>query len=188
MEQFDPVGGGFIIGRILDFFSGSFGGGGGNAESIIAGMIIFFKVIFIVFLILFIIGIVYVVYQLQKFRPAYKLVYKPEHIAQFRPTKKRWEEVFARFEMGTESDWRLAVIEADSLVDTVFKQLGYEGETLGERIRSIESHELHSINELKEAHGIRNKLVHTQGYKISREDAERSLRIYRSVLEELEVI
>ncbi|MDP3784799.1 MAG: hypothetical protein Q8R12_01850 [bacterium] len=102
--------------------------------------------------------------------------------------RKRWEEIMARFEMDTESDWRLAVIEADGLVDDIFKRIGFQGETLGERIASVSSQELSSLAELREAHQIRNRLVHTPGYKITKQDAERSLQRYRKVLEELEAI
>lgn len=187
MENFDPVGGGYLVQRISDFFSG---GGGGN-EGLIqfaSGALSFFKVIFITFLILFIGGIVYVVYQLGKFRPNYKFVSGPEDVPQQKIAKRRWEDIMQRFNLGTESDWRLSVIEADSLVDDVFKRIGFEGETLGERITAISTEEIQSIGELKEAHQVRNRLVHTAGYKISRQEAERALRRYEKILEELEVI
>lgn len=187
METFDPVGGGFLVERITNFFSGG-GTNGGDALVAIYSILAVFEVIFIFFLVLFMAGIVYVIYQLRVFRPRYKLVYDSGNLPQQRVAQKRWAEIMARFQMGTESDWRLSVIEADSLADDVFKRIGFQGENLGERIASISSQELNSLADLREAHQMRNRLVHTPGYKLSQEDAQRALRRYQKVLEELEVI
>src|SRR3989344_924876 len=192
METFDPVGGGFVVERIRDLFFGSgVGSGGGSSGEVLAivdALLGFFRGMFIFFLLLLIFGIIFVIYQLIKIRPGYEIVYDPNKIQQKKIAKSRWEEILERFNVGTESDMRLAVIEADSLVDDVFKKLGYPGETLGERIASVSPEELRSINDLREAHGIRNRLVHTPGYKINKDDAERSIRRYQQVLSELEVI
>lgn len=186
MNDFDPVGGGYLVQKIANFF-----GGGEGSEGLVQfanGLLSFFKVIFIFFLILFTVGIIYTIYQLGKFRPKYKFVYGPDDVPQQKIAKRRWEDIMQRYGLGMESDWRLAVIEADGLVDEVFKKIGFEGESLGERIQAISPQELESINDLKEAHQVRNRLVHTPGYKISKQEAERSLRRYQKVLEELEVI
>jgi hypothetical protein len=169
MESFDPVGGGFIIERITDFFRGSFASGEG--VSAIASIVAFFRVIFIFFFFVFLIGILYVIYELRKFRPGYRLVFAAETARKKTNFAIRWKEILGRYKMGTESDMRLAVIEADSLVEEVFKKTGFEGESLGERIKNITPQELHSIDALKEAHALRNRLVHTPGYKISSQDA-----------------
>ena len=173
---------------IADFLSGNSGVGGGRDFSAIYSILGFFKIIFIFFLALFVIGIVYVIYELRKFRPNYKLVYEESTLPQRKLAGEHWIKIMQRFNAGTESDWRLAIVEADSLVDEIFKRIGFDGETLGERIASISEREVHSIPELKDAHKMRNNLVHTPGYKIKREDAERALRHYYNVLEELEMI
>lgn len=187
MEDFDPIGGGFLVRGIINFFSGGAGGSGGDFSTIYSILDVF-KVIFIFFLVLFVCGIIYVIYEFRKLRPNYKLVYEESAPPQKKITKSHWGKIMERFNAGTESDWRLAIVEADSLVDEVFKKIGFGGETLGERIASISEREVHSIPELKEAHKLRNNLVHTPGYKITREDAERALRHYHKVLEELEMV
>src|SRR3989344_5126777 len=187
MENFVPIGGGFLVQGIVDFFSGKSGGGAWDFSTIYS-ILAFLKVIFIFFLVLFVCGIIYVIYEFRKLRPNYKLVYNENAVPQKKVTKSHWGKIMARFGAGTESDWRLAIVEADSLVDEVFKKIGFTGETLGERISSITPNEVHSIAELRDAHKIRNNLVHTPGYKISREEAERALRHYQKVLEELEMI
>ena len=184
METFDPVGGGFIVERIADFFTGA----GSQSLGTIGSIVAFFKVIFIFFFILFLIGIFYVIYQTTFYRPKFELVLEPGKVPHQKFARKRWDEIMQRFALGSESDFRLAVVEADSLVEEVFKKIGFDGETLGDRIQAISEHELHSISGLKEAHGLRNRLVHTPGFKVSRSEAELALSRYEDVLEELEVI
>lgn len=186
MENYDPIGGGFLVQKILDFIFGvgSFDGDFGTIYAILG----FFKVLFLVLSTIFICGIVYVIHELQKLRPGYKLVVDPSKVGQPKIAQMRWKEIKRRMSIGTESEWRLAIIEADSLIDEVFKKMGFSGDTLGDRINSISQQELNSINELREAHGVRNRLVHTPGYKVSQDDAERAIRRYERVLEELEVI
>ncbi|HBT81418.1 hypothetical protein A2757_00645 [Candidatus Giovannonibacteria bacterium RIFCSPHIGHO2_01_FULL_48_47] len=186
MENFDPVGGGFLVERILDaIFSFSGGGAGSGALSQIFAIL---KVIGEILFFVFVGGIIFVMFQLRAFRPRYQLVYRPSSVPQQKLAKKRWEDVMQRFEQGLEADWRLAIIEADSLVDEIFQQIGFGGENLGERMSAISPQELRSIVDLREAHQLRNKIVHTPGYKISRQEAERVLRKYQKILEELEVI
>src|SRR3989344_2939894 len=49
--------------------------------------------------------------------------------------KEYWRGVVMRLSHQDEAQWKLAVIEADNLFDHVLKLLGYEGESLGERLQ-----------------------------------------------------
>ena len=81
-----------------------------------------------------------------------------------------------------------AIIEADNLVDGVLKKLGYSGETMGERIQFIDRHEVPSLENLWQAHRLRNKLVHEPDYNLRREEMERAVRNYETTLKELGAI
>ena len=58
------------------------------------------------------------------------------------------------------NDWKLAIIEADIILDDVLKQQGYIGNSLGERLKSISTNQLSSLNDAWEAHKIRNRIAH----------------------------
>jgi hypothetical protein len=70
-------------------------------------------------------------------------------------------------------DPKMALIEADKLVDTVLKKSGVRGESLGERLRNVQKLVSRgAYNDMWEAHKIRNKLVHEFDHGIeSRESA-----------------
>lgn len=58
-------------------------------------------------------------------------------------------------------DSTLAIIEADKLVDTVLKRMGFNGDSMGERLRSSEKLVPRNVyNDMWEAHKVRNQLVH----------------------------
>ena len=59
---------------------------------------------------------------------------------------------------------------------------------MAERLRRINPHQLTSLDELWEAHKIRNDIVHTPGYIVTPELAKKVLRNYERVLKELEAI
>lgn len=102
--------------------------------------------------------------------------------------QSKWEEVVRHSRSSHEAEWKLAIIEADKLVDDILKLAGYPGETMGDRLMSIEGGQLESLNGLWEAHKIRNKLVHETSYFLRFAEAQRALQLYARTLKELQAI
>ncbi|MEK7085204.1 MAG: hypothetical protein AAB904_01605 [Patescibacteria group bacterium] len=182
MENFDPVGGGYIAEQFVNFFSspGSF--------PFLAGLYYTLKAIAFVLIPVLLVVNIWLAGQISPFRPRFRLFFRPADATQGEFAKKRWEEIAARLESANDAEWSLAVIEADNLVDDILKRIGLAGETMMERLSRINVAEFPAMQELKEAHHVRNNIAHTPGYKISRLEAENVMRKYRKVLEDLEVI
>ena len=73
---------------------------------------------------------------------------------------------------------KIAIIEADKLVDNILKKGGIKGSTLGERLRNTEKlvpREVYS--NMWEAHKVRNMIVHDDDFDIKKVD--RDLVIWR---------
>ncbi len=98
---------------------------------------------------------------------------------------KQWTKTKGRLETGLESEYKLAVIEADSTLDEVLKKMGYLGETLGERLEKINVAVLPSIEEVRDTHKIRNNIVHDPDYRINSDEAKKSISIYEKALTDL---
>jgi len=82
------------------------------------------------------------------------------------------------------NDWKLAIIEADIILDQTLKNRGYAGTSLGERLRSITPSQLSSIDDAWEAHRVRNKIAHEGAdfvvtRRIVDETIARYLRVFR---------
>lgn len=100
----------------------------------------------------------------------------------------KWEKILERIQAGAPENFILAVIEADSLIDTVLKEKGVAGKDMGERLKSIDKKRLNSLNELWEAHKLRNKIAHDPHFPITLDEVKKALRTYNKVLNELKLI
>ena len=100
----------------------------------------------------------------------------------------RWEEIEKHINSTREAEWKFAVIEADKLVDEVLKGAGFQGDTMGERLMSIQPGQLTTLQGLWEAHKIRNRLVHDVNYFLRYTEAKRAVGLYEKTLKELQAI
>lgn len=73
--------------------------------------------------------------------------------------QRRWQEVEKLLERGDESSLRIAVVEADKLLDYTLKSLVMPGQTLGERLK-VATARYPDVKEVWWAHKLRNELVH----------------------------
>lgn len=78
---------------------------------------------------------------------------------------------------------RLAIIEADKLVDTVLKKAGVEGESFADRLRKVEKLIDRNIyNGMWEAHKARNELVHEINHSVDVSNAHTLLSKMKNFL------
>ena len=83
--------------------------------------------------------------------------------------KARWEEI----EM---MEPKMAIIEADKLVDTVLKRAGVKGETMADRLRRAERLvDRSSYQAIWDAHKVRNQLVHEYDHGFNENQANEVL-------------
>jgi len=101
---------------------------------------------------------------------------------------KEWESVLAKMEKKDESSYKLAVIEADKILDDLLKKIGYLGDDMGERLKKITAAQLSNIDEVWQAHRVRNRVVHEPDFQLTRPQAKRAIEIYQKALEDLEMI
>lgn len=101
---------------------------------------------------------------------------------------KEWENILKRLEAKDEANHKLAVIEADKLLDTVFKKLTIPGSTMGERLKAIPISQLPSIDNVWQVHKLRNHLVHTTEFVLTDNKAKQAIAIYKQALIELKVL
>ncbi len=102
-------------------------------------------------------------------------------------TFKQWAKVLKRLETGKEADYKLAVIEADSLLNDILKKMGYKGETMAKILEQLDSTILPNIEQIWEVHKIRNNVVHDPDYELNLENARKVLGIYEKTFRTLEM-
>jgi hypothetical protein len=142
--------------------------------------------------ILSVIGIIYCLFKIAKLNKIeleeYKKIITAEPAGKEK-SQQMWEHLENLVSSSNKSDWRQAILEADIILDDMVTSMGYDGETLGEKLKSIEISDFTSLNNAWEAHRFRNRIAH-EGIKfeISQLEARRVLNLYRSVFEEFHYI
>jgi hypothetical protein len=102
---------------------------------------------------------------------------------------KRWSRIINHLNSDNESDWRLAVLEADLILEDMLNSMGYAGETIGEKLKGIERSDFNTIDKAWEAHKIRNLIAHEGGnYRIDNRAARGVVSLYEQVFREFHFI
>jgi len=104
-------------------------------------------------------------------------------------TNSRWQHIQSLADGATASEWREAIIEADIMLDDSLAGQGYVGDGVGEKLKSIEPSEVHSLQDAWEAHKVRNQIAHEgSAFDLSESLARRTIARYESVFREFKVI
>ena len=102
---------------------------------------------------------------------------------------ERWEHVEKLGASENPGDWRVAIIEADVLLEELVASMGYDGQTLGDKLKAIEKSDFTTLDEAWEAHKIRNRIAH-QGsdFILTHREAKRVIDLFRQVFKEFDYI
>lgn len=97
----------------------------------------------------------------------------------------RLDDILKHIDSQNPNDWKLAIIEADIILDDLLKQRGYAGNSLGERLKSISPTQLSSLSDAWEAHKVRNRIAHEGAdFVLTQRIAEETVSRYRKVFNE----
>jgi len=98
---------------------------------------------------------------------------------------KRWQKTKLRLTKNWESEAKLAIIEADALLDELLQRSGYPGENLEERLEQIDENVLANIKDVFQAHQICEEIVKSPDYKIDLKKAKQIIEIYDQTFQNL---
>lgn len=100
---------------------------------------------------------------------------------------KKWHKITDRLEIASESEYKLAVIEAEDMLDDILKKMGYTGKDLDERLKQLNPIILDNIDQVRENHKLRNNIVHDPDYKLTLDQAKKMIKVYEQAFLSLEV-
>ncbi len=100
---------------------------------------------------------------------------------------KDWNEILRQAKDEDESERKLAVIEADDLINDVLSQLGYEGETLLEKLSGLTKEIIPNIEDVRSAHKERRDMVYDPNKNVSKEEATKLISTYEEVFKDLQI-
>jgi len=100
-----------------------------------------------------------------------------------------WQNVLDHAGSNSPSDWRLAILEADTLLESASQRLPVVAETLGERLKKLDKGDLRTLDSAWEAHKVRNRIAHDGfNFEITKHETLRIINLFEEVLRELGAI
>ncbi len=101
----------------------------------------------------------------------------------------KWRMVLKHMSSKNPSDWKIALIEADTILDALVERAGFPGATLGERLKNADRGVFKTLNFAWEAHKVRNRIAHEgSNFVLSERDAKKAISEYEEVFREFDYI
>jgi len=101
----------------------------------------------------------------------------------------RWQDVLKHSDSDNPNDWKLAIIEADIILEELLNNLGYAGVTIGDKLKSVSPNSFTTINQAWRAHNVRNRIAHEGAdFNLTKKEAQQTVAEYKMVFEEFDFI
>lgn len=174
----------YIFNQIYQFLAGL---GGSFSGFSFAGIKIFIGIVCMLILGL----IFYLLIRLYELREErIKILSKVDAADSLAPPKnEKWIEVAKYMNSSDHANWKLAIIEADLMLEDMLTRMGYKGANLGEKLKSIEKSDFTNLQNAWEAHKVRNRIAHEgSDFSVSRTEARRVIGLYELCFREFDYI
>ena len=102
--------------------------------------------------------------------------------------QEQWNTVVKRMSTSEQEQWKLAIIEADALLDRAIQRTGVQGTTMGERMKNLNPQSFPLLDSAWKAHRVRNYIAHDPSYIIDITTASRVFEMYRRIFVQLGVV
>ena len=150
-------------------------------------------IIFVILDAMLIASAIYAFIQAHKYRPVLDIKPRPlnkSETASIRRalTNSRWNTIMKRHQQGTADSMKVAIIEADKMIDDLLKNAGFKGEHMADRLDKLATANLPNLPKLWRAHRLRNEVVHSPDFQLTQSLASRTMEDYAAFLRDLNLI
>ncbi len=151
-----------------------------------------FQILEIVFAIFDVVLIGFIAYTFRKFQKltAHEFIEEVEaHPVTIKDEiRENWGELRKLISSQNLSDWNMAIIRADGLLDEALQRLGYEGDTMADRLKVVDPQKLPSMDRVWSAHRLRNTIVHGPLIEHTHETMQYAFEAYELAFKDLGLI
>ena len=112
----------------------------------------------------------------------------PELITQKSKLQIKWNKIKERMKGEDQSDYKVAIIEGDNIIDDLIARMGYKGNNFGERLDGINPGQIENIEGLRFAHNVRNQIIHNENFVLTKDDAYKVLDCFEEFLRYFQVL
>ncbi len=101
----------------------------------------------------------------------------------------RWDVIQQRAGDNNPESWRVAIIEADILLEETLTNAGYVGQSLGDKLKSANPQSFKTVQDAWDAHKVRNDIAHVgSDFILTKRGAQETLVKFERVFKEFGVI
>lgn len=101
---------------------------------------------------------------------------------------KAWVQIVKRMKTNNLGNWKVAILEADKILDDILKGGGYRADTTDGRYKQLTPDSLSSAAEVQEAHRFRNRVAQEPDFAFTKDEAVTILKAYKKALREFGVL
>ncbi|MBU4348659.1 hypothetical protein KJ671_04130 [Patescibacteria group bacterium] len=105
-----------------------------------------------------------------------------------RRSLKGWEQIRKRILSSDQQDWKIAILEADKILDEILKMSGYIGSDLDNRLELVRKENLAVLEEIKNAHNLARQIIKDPSMELKKENAIVALKSYKKAFIELNLL
>jgi len=98
--------------------------------------------------------------------------------------RQHWQEIEKIMNDDSVIHYKMAIIEADNLLDEILKSHYFPGNTTGERLTAA-GYKYPNVRKVWWAHKLRNQVVHESSFTIDKSTTKQALRVFKRVFGEL---
>lgn len=171
-----------------------YGSGAHSLHETIATWWYLFSILSFVVSAVLLIGIVYAMIRFSELRQIEESAlreaeraYQTAHVAQGENT--RWQGIVTHASSESPNDWRIAIMEADIMLEELLDSFGYTGATVADKLKTARPEAFRSIEDAWEAHKVRNAIAHRgSDFVLTKRATEVTIAQYQHVFEEFKVV
>ncbi|MEK7624386.1 MAG: hypothetical protein AAB404_01515 [Patescibacteria group bacterium] len=101
---------------------------------------------------------------------------------------KGWASVQKKLRLGDEANLKLAITEADKILDELLKVSGYVGKNMNERLKQLDPSKLSNLSDVWSAHKVCQRVILEKDFQINKQEAELIINIYKKSFQEYQLI
>lgn len=150
------------------------------------------KGVFVLIIALFFAGIVWFSFKAHDIHRIEDEKYSPIPVEEIEAKEKmvQWQVVLNHVNSESPAEWKLGILEADNMLDEILSAEGYQGESLGEKLKAMDASGFASYQDAWEAHKVRNQIAHEGAATMdfSKKMARDTILKFEKVFKELKYI
>lgn len=101
----------------------------------------------------------------------------------------RFDAIQKRVTENNPESWRVAIIEADIMLDEVLTNAGYAGKSIGDKLKTANPHSFTTLQDAWSAHKVRNDIAHVgSDFVLTKKVAQDTILQYERVFREFGVL